>query len=173
MRLGAVRQPSAKACPSPTPFQTPVIPGRRALARGAPESRFGGNSQIRFQAKTGSIQTRSASTPSEGITRKVWIPGPRGLKPPPRNDTQWVFELTTPGTPAGYNAKMPKAARTGDGRRWLQPPYPKTPEPEKDDVRSASATGVGTGLTWQRKTDRRLKPPEIVSPWPLIPRNGG
>ena len=59
----------------------------------------------------------------QGITRKVWIPGPRGLKPPPRNDTQWVFELTTPGTPAGYNAKMPKAARTGDGRRWLQPPF--------------------------------------------------
>ena len=22
----------------------------------------------------------------QGITRKVWIPGPRGLKPPPRND---------------------------------------------------------------------------------------
>ena len=59
----------------------------------------------------------------QGITRKVWIPGPRGLKPPPRNDTQWVLELITPGTPAGYNAKTPKAARTGDGRRWLQPPF--------------------------------------------------
>ncbi len=70
----------------PSPSLKARHSGRRCFSAGVPESRFGGNSQSRSQVKAGSIQTQSASTPSDGITRKVWIPGPRGLKPPPRND---------------------------------------------------------------------------------------
>ncbi len=49
--------------------------GAERLRREETESRPGGNSQSPFQAQTGSIQTSSVSTPSQGITRKGWIPG--------------------------------------------------------------------------------------------------
>ena len=61
----------------------PCHSGEVAPATGAQESRPCGNSQIQAEAEAGPIQTASVSTPCQGITRTVWIPGPL-----PRNDNQ-------------------------------------------------------------------------------------
>jgi len=57
---------------------------------------------------------------------------------------------------AANMARVPNIARAAnmgrvrtelkDGRRWLQPPCPETSARDKDDVRSASATGGGISL---------------------------
>ncbi len=70
-----------------TVFPAPLChSGEGVSTPGAPESRR--SNQKNITSKLGSIQTQSASTPSQGITREAWIPGPCVLAHASRNDKE-------------------------------------------------------------------------------------
>lgn len=128
---GFVSEATPNANPSGRPAPT-CHSGEVAPATGAQESRR--SNQNSFTSKSGSAQTQSGSTPSEGYSREAWIPGPL-----PKNDANDDTLLNRRGFRVSFRChRCPCVV--------LLQPHPRN-DPGPGSVSSKTETMKGQGIT--------------------------